>query len=80
MADWRLNGQHKYLNNIKLKHIEFQNKSVASDHEHCEFCMDKFGSEKGMLKKGYCTENEYHWICEKCYNDFKDYFNWTIVK
>ena len=24
----------------------------------------------------YCTEDMKHWICEECFNDFKEQFNW----
>jgi hypothetical protein len=23
--------------------------------------------------------DEYHWICNKCFDDFKDLFEWRIV-
>jgi hypothetical protein len=79
MTDWRLNGQERYLKNKKIKHIEYKNQVKYSDHEHCEFCMEKISNYSDSLHEGYCTEDEYHWICENCYNDFKDLFNWTLL-
>lgn len=79
MDDWRLNGQEKYLSKVKLKRISFsdrQNKST--DHEHCAFCWEKISEYPDTLHNAYCTENEYHWICEVCYDDFKDKFCWKI--
>ena len=32
-----------------------------------------------MLHEGYCTLDEYHWIGDKCFNDFKELFEWRIV-
>ena len=39
-------------------------------HEHCSFCWDKV--EENKDKKHYCTLDNYHWICNDCYNDFKE--------
>lgn len=39
-------------------------------HDHCEFCWEKIEADKDMTC--YCTEDHHHWVCEECYNDFKD--------
>jgi len=26
------------------------------------------------------TLDEYHWICKRCFNDFRDRFAWTVVE
>ena len=31
------------------------------------------------LHAGYCTEDEYWWICEACFHDFQDMFQWKVV-
>ena len=78
MEDWRLNGQERYLFKVKLKKQKF--KSCGwHDHEHCDFCWDKFSESKDDLNFGFCTEDEHHWVCETCYNDFKDLFQWEIL-
>ena len=74
--DWRLTNQIDYLKDKLLKHVNFKRYSDSWDHEHCEFCFEKFNDE---TKKGYCTLDNYHWICEKCFDDFKDMFNWKMV-
>ena len=76
MDDWRLNGQEEYLLGKHLDHISFI-PNETSDHEHCEFCFCKLG--KGQESGGvpYCTDDRYYWICEECYNDFKDRFLWV---
>ena len=46
-------------------------------HAHCELCTEEINTEKAM--ECYCTEDYCIWICEKCFADFKDKFNWTII-
>ena len=75
--DWRLRNQLKYLYKEKLRHLKYFNHG-NSDHDHCEFCFDKFALFEGCLKEGYCTLDYYHWICEECFRDFKDMFQWTV--
>ena len=43
------------------------------DHEHCEFCWDKFAvdSERKCLASGYVTLDGKHWVCESCFIDFR---------
>ncbi|HBD06038.1 MAG TPA: hypothetical protein DCY93_01330 [Firmicutes bacterium] len=78
MDDWRLMGQEKVLSNVELKKMDkkyIQSKSVLW-HEHCMFCTDKITNEYG--KDAYATLDEYYWICEECFNDFKEKFKWTV--
>ena len=42
------------------------------------FCWDKISEEKEDLNFGYCMEDEHHWVCETCFNDFKDMFKWKV--
>ena len=76
MTDWRLQGQQKYLKSKKLNFIEYGAVKDINDHDHCEFCGDKFSSKSDDLNSGYTTEDYYRWICEKCYQDFKVEFEW----
>jgi len=76
--DWRLTDQLDYMKAISLKKISF-NESAHSEHEHCEFCFKKFGKAIDMLHNGYCTLDEYRWICEDCYEDFKEMFQWVLI-
>jgi hypothetical protein len=75
--DWRLVNQHKYLQGKQLKKADFQT-TPNCDHKHCAFCWDKFGCADGMLHSGFCTKDKYHWICETCFLDFKDEFEWVV--
>jgi hypothetical protein len=29
-----------------------------------------------VLHEGYCTEDEYRWVCDRCLADFRDHFGW----
>lgn len=80
MNDWRLNGQEKYLDHVILKHIKYSsNQYYKSNHKHCAFCFEKIGISSDNIHEAYCTEDEYHWICDDCYNDFKDIFDWKLI-
>lgn len=76
MDDWRLNGQEDILLKVKLSKKRFY--STGFYHAHCEFCWAKFSPDEGCLKVGYCTSDEAHWICEECFRDFKDMFQWEV--
>ena len=79
MNDWRLTNQMNYLYKATLRHTVFA-KTDKSDHEHCEFCFDKFGEEDDLLHSGYCTPDRYRWICEGCFQDFQAMFEWELLK
>ncbi len=77
MDDWRLTNQLDYLYRKRLKRADFLD-FPEKDHEHCSFCWDKFGHSVGAIRYGYCTDDTYHWICDKCFQDFKDLFAWVV--
>lgn len=76
--DWRLTNQMNYLYRATLKKSVFK-ASATNDHEHCEFCWDKFGENEGSQHLGYCTLDRYHWICNECFQDFREQFEWHLV-
>ncbi len=78
--DWRLTGQEKYLKGVTLYWREYTRWSESWDHDHCEFCWAEFTVEDhpDVLHEGYTTEDEYRWICKKCFEDFKEIFAWKI--
>ena len=78
--DWRLlRGQIQYLRGATLLHQSYQPSDPSNDHDHCEFCMAKFGTGNENLKQGYSTVDRKIWICETCYEDFKEQFEWVVV-
>ena len=82
-SDWRLRGQEQYLQGVALVHRAYRRYSTNPtwDHDHCEFCWAKFMVEDApdVLHEGYCTENEYHWVCPECFTDFQAQFLWRVV-
>ena len=82
-SDWRLQGQEKYLWGVTLVHRRYRrySKDPNCDHDHCEFCWAKFMVENfpDVLHQGYTTKDGYRWICEQCFADFKDMFEWQVV-
>ena len=78
--DWRLNGQERYLTGRTLCFRKWKAPSPQRDHDHCEFCWDKFSEYDGSLHEGYTTEDNYHWICPACFEDFKEHFQWAVSK
>lgn len=74
--DWRLTNQENYLKNKTVYYTNYK-KTGSFEHDHCAFCFCNFNSEE---QKGYCTTDYYHWICEECYEDFKEQFRWQIVE
>ncbi len=88
MKDWRLTTQENYLKGVAITWKKFKasppnnNQRYGSDHDHCEFCGHTFMEEiieDDCSTAGYCTLEGKHWICETCYNDFKDHFNWKVI-
>lgn len=82
MSDWRLQGQERYLRGIQLSHQNYSKYHVESDHDHCEFCGRKFTaikSDEDSVQHGYVTSDNYHWVCDECFNDFHLQFKWTVV-
>ncbi len=82
--DWRIRGQENYLKGAALHWSRYKQPSETWDHDHCAFCWARFAEEKAgyndAQQHGYTTEDDYHWICKTCFNDFKDRFEWLVVE
>jgi len=80
--DWRLQGQEKYLKGATLSWKAYVRPSESWDHDHCEFCWEKFmgGETPDNLHEGYATADNYRWICARCFADFADMFDWVVTK
>ena len=82
-TDWRLRGQERYLKGASLTRQSYQRyaSNPSWDHDHCEFCGAKFMVEDhpNVLHEGYCTTDQYWWICAICYEEFRDHFEWKLV-
>jgi hypothetical protein len=82
-SDWRLQGQERYLQGVRLFHRQYHSdsKNPHWDHDHCEFCFAKFmvADHPEALHEGYCTEDEYRWVCSQCLADFRERFKWSVT-
>jgi hypothetical protein len=80
MNDWRLCGQEQYLTGITLVHRRWSQTREHWNHDHCEFCWAKFAAfdAADILHKGWTTQDGYRWICDTCFNDFRDRFGWIV--
>lgn len=75
--DWRLNDQMDYLYREELKRSTFK-ETPQNDHDHCCFFWETFSECYEDSHEGYCTLDEYLWVCDKCYEDFHDMFEWRV--
>ena len=60
-------GGKEFLEDEKIQHFW---------HEHCALCWEKAVTDKNSTF--YCTIDFKYWICEECFDDFKDRFHWNI--
>ena len=72
LEDWRRQGQEKYLTGVKLIFRDYLPYRAGWNHDHCEFCGATFSLDKQDLNEGYVTEDNYRWVCNVCFNDFKN--------
>jgi hypothetical protein len=72
-----LQGQETYLKSLPLWWKKYTRYRDDWEHDHCQFCWAKFMEEDypEVLQEGYATEDNYRWICEECFEDFKDLFD-----
>lgn len=78
--DMRLAGQERYLKDKTLFFQKWIPHNEEWEHDHCEFCWEKFSDAADSLQEGYTTEDRYYWICSECFEDFKESFGWKITK
>ena len=76
--DLRLLPSHERLHGLTLVHQPWKPANPRNDHDHCEFCWDKFANCDGCLGEGYSTEDRESWICDECFSDFKERFKWKV--
>lgn len=77
--DWRLlMGQEGYLMREHLQHRRFDRSICIEDYDECAFCYSSFDEDKMHPLDAYYCANQHTWICEECFNDFKELFHWTV--
>ena len=77
-SDWRLQGQGRYLHGATLYRRVWTQTRPHWDHDHCEFWRETFSTSDRDLHEGYTTDDDYRWICEQCFTDFRERFQWQL--
>jgi len=88
--DWRLiPGDDEWYSGLVLIRRKFRAK-YSSDHAHCVFCFGEFmdkddpaylnTDEHPVMEEGYTTQNGGTWICEQCFRDFQERFDWKLER
>ena len=88
--DWRLPGAGEFLLRAEFRHKAYE-PNEGNDHDHCGFCWRKFMAETNARREpdalgvGYAAldrpqgEDDYYWVCDECFGDFRERFGWTVV-
>ena len=73
--DWRLLNDVEYLKNQYINPTDEEELTKYADHlKKCIFCWDKVNDNPNQ--RWFIPDDLSCCICEKCYNDFKEFFNW----
>jgi hypothetical protein len=79
--DWRLHkNQAAYLTGLTLRRRRWRQSRPDWDHDHCEFCGAKFMDidDSEVLREGWTDADEYRWICDSCFAEFRNRFAWVV--
>lgn len=51
------------------------------DHDHCTFCGITISSHnyEGSIKNAYFKDDSCEWVCQKCFEQFKNKMNWKDI-
>jgi hypothetical protein len=83
--DWRLMGQEDRLRGRLFSLRLWWPYREGWDHDHCEFCTRHISipiaadGDDGT-DRGYVTEDNYLWVCESCFEDFREQFDFRVAR
>ena len=69
---------NEHLHNKILKKVQFGLPYSHSDHEHCEHCWARISNVEGDDHQGYYEPTSDSWICEECYNEYRELYGWSV--
>jgi len=83
-------GQERFLQGAEFVHKPYRVWSDRWEHDHCAFCTRKFVEARrstddavtigyAALARGPEGQDDYHWVCEACFADFCERFEWRVV-
>lgn len=69
-----------HLAGLVLRWKKYQQRSPDWDHDHCEFCGDKFMEEVDgkMFNAGWTDDEQNNWICSDCFEKNKDKYQFKV--
>ena len=80
--DWRL-GHSKTYDGSTWHRRSYFSWSPTWDHDHCSFCWTSFevpgskaAQDPDVRTVGWTSDDEYRWVCDTCFADFKERFRW----
>ena len=76
--DWRLVGQERSLGGLTLHRARWVQTRPHWDYDHCAFCWRKIWDRGGdySATHGYTDADQYHWVCDGCFGDFRWRMGW----
>jgi hypothetical protein len=84
--DWNWEG-YEWLIGAHWRWKDYYQRVKNLDHAHCVICNAGFSViYDGDHRTGYTKadqpkyDDDYHWICKRCFDDMKDLFNWVVVE
>jgi len=81
--DWRLAGQERFLAGRPLEWAAWWEFRPGWDHDRCSFCWAEISDQPVGEHVSYnaawvTADDNYHWVCPACFEDFADRFSWSI--
>ena len=78
-SDWRLLSQ-EHMHGLELEWSVYTIYREGWDHDHCQFCWETISLAPGGTNEGYCTPDQYRWVCRSCFEDFETHFAWKVSR
>ena len=47
--------------------------------ELCDYLVRGLVDDPDAVEAAYTTDDEYHWVCKGCFEDFKAQFGWIVA-
>ena len=69
----------RHWQNLELVYKKWDSTSEERDHEHCLVCREGIGEYEGGFREGYYLREKNTWVCENCFNGFKDKCKWKVA-
>ena len=77
-------GQESYLAGRSLRFARWTPYRLGWDHDHCDFCSAEISDDQtghADFNEAWVTaDDDYTWVCPKCFNDFRERFGWIAAE